>query len=282
MLLSDSIFENCRFSSDFLFIYLKNFFHMEKILQFPFYRVQKLEYPIVFNRSLAIFGKHNPDELFLSEIVNAVKAKQPLADSLKVQKMDHPLTGSLLIQAKMRKYYTNALWNQIKMLNKANDNAAVKDEKVAAVFEFSKTYFESFFAKRASIRGQITTQFLSDLEENAGMKQYFTDLGLTILTGKIKEMHQGMQVTNSQRTAELSNRYKSETNKITKELEESLRILFSAVNVAMVAHPEVDYQPLVNELNTDLKVMKASLKQTGKAQEEDPAENGETTTEEAV
>ena len=255
---------------------------MEKILQFPFHRVQKLEYPIVYNRSLAIVEKHKPAELFLSEIVNAVKAKQPLADSLKVQKRDHPLTGSLLNQAKMRKCYTNALWNQIKMLNKANDNAAVKDEKVAAVFEFSKTYFESFFAKRASIRGQITTQFLSDLEENAGMKQYFTDLGLTILTGKIKEMHQGMQVTNSQRTAELSNRYKSETNKITKELEESLRILFSAVNVAMIAHPEVDYQPLVNELNADLKVMKASLKQTGKAQEEVPAENGETTTEEAV
>ena len=255
---------------------------MEKTLQFPFHRAQKLEYPIVFNRSLAIFDKHKPAELFLSEVVNAVKAKQPLVDSLKVQKRDHPLTGSLLNQAKMRKCYTNALWNQIKMLNKANENSAVKDEKAAAVYSFSKTYFESFFTKRASIRGQITTQFLSDLEENAEMKQYFTDLGLNILTDKMKEMHQGMQVTNSQRTAELSNRYKSETNKITKELAESLRILFSAVNVAMIAHPEVDYQPLVKELNAELKVMKASLKQTGKVQEEATAESGETATENAV
>ena len=255
---------------------------MEKILQFPFHRVQKLEYPIVYNRSLAIVEKHKPAELFLSEIVNAVKAKQPLADSLKVQKRDHPLTGSLLNQAKMRKCYTNALWNQIKMLNKANENAAVKDEKAAAVFSFSKTYFESFFTKRASLRGQITTQFLSDLEENAEMKQYFTDFGLIILTGKIKEIHLSMQLALAQRTAELSIRSKAETMRITRDLSESLRTLFNAVNVAMVAHPEVDYQPLVNELNADLKVMKASLKKNSNAEEEAPIENVETTTENAV
>ena len=255
---------------------------MEKIMKFPFYRIQKLEHPIIFNRSITIFEKHKPDKLFLSEIVNAVKTKQPLADSLKVQKKDHPLTGLLLNQAKMRKCYTNALWNQVKMLNKANETAPVKDEKVAAVYSFSKTYFESFFTKRPSLRGQITTQFLNDLEENEVMKQYFTDLGLSVITGKISEMHQGMQVTLAQRTADMSIRSKAETHNTTKDLTESLRILFSAVNVAMVAHPEVDYQPLVKELNADLKVMKASLKQTGKALEEVPAENGETATEKAV
>ena len=114
------------------------------------------------------------------------------------------------------------------------------------------------------------------------MKQYFTDLGLNILTGKISEMHQGMQDTLAQRTADMSIRSKAEINNTTKDLTESLRILFSAVNVATIAHPEVDYQPLVNELNANLKVMIASLKQTGKALEEVPAENGETVTEEAV
>ena len=256
---------------------------MEKILQFPFYRIQKLEYPIVYNRTIAIFEKHKPETIFLAEVVNAVKVKQPLADSLKVQKKDHPLTLSLLNQAKMRKCYTNALWNQIKMLNKANDSAAVKDDKVAAVFSFSKTYFESFFTKRPTLRGQITTQFLNDLENNVEMKQYFTDLGLTILTGKISEMHQGMQDTLAQRTAEMSIRSKAETYNTTKDLTESLKILFSAVNVATIAHPEVDYQPLVKELNANLKVMIASLKHTGKALEEVPAENDvATTTEEAV
>ena len=256
---------------------------MEKILQFPFYRIQKLEYPIVFNRTIAVFEKHKPGTLFLQEVVNAVKAKQPLADSLKVQKKDHPLTGSLLNQAKMRKCYTNALWNQIKMLKKANDNAAVKDNKVAAVFSFSKTYFESFFSKRPSLRGQITTQFLKDLEENEEMKQYFTDLGLNILTEKMGELHRGMQDTLAQRTAELSIRSKAETYNTTKDLTESLKILFSAVEVATIAHPEVDYQPLVKELNANLKVMIASLKQSGKALEEVPAESDvTTTTEEAV
>ena len=255
---------------------------MEKIMQFPFHRVQKLEYPIIFNGTLAIFDKHKPGSLFLSEIVNAIKGKQPLADSLKVQKKDHPLTGSLLNQAKMRKCYTNALWNQVKMLNKANETAPVKDEKAAAVYSFSKTYFESFFTKRASLRGQITTQFLNDLEENELMKQYFTDLGLTILTGNISDMHQGMKVKQAQRTADMSLRSKAETLSITKDLAESLRTLFSAVNVAMVAHPEVDYQPLVKELNADLKVMKASLKKNSNTEEETPAENSETTTEKAL
>ena len=255
---------------------------MEKIMKFPFYRVQKLEYPIVFNRTITIFEKHKPGTLFLSEIVNAVKTKKTLADSLKVQKKDHPLTGLLLNQAKMRRYYTSALWNQVKMLNKANENATVKDEKVAAVYSFSKTYFESFFGKRASLRGQITEQFLSDLEENEVMKQYFTELGLTILTGKISEMHQDMQVTLAQRTADLSIRSKAETNSTTKDLTESLKTLLSAVNVAIIAHPEVDYQPLVKELNADLKAMKASLKKNGTAEEEAPAANNETTTENAV
>lgn len=255
---------------------------MEKIMRFPFYRIQKLEHPIIFNQSITIFEKHKPDELFLSEVVNAVKAKQPLADSLKVQQMDHPNTGKILNLGKMRRYFTSALWNQVKMLNKANETSPVKDEKVAAVYSFSKTYFESFFSKRSSLRGQITEQFLSDLEENEEMKQYFTDLGLTILTGKIKEMHQNMQVKLAQRTADISIRPKAETFSTTRDLTETLKILFSAVSVAMIAHPEVDYQPLVKELNANLKTMKASLKQTGKALEEGPAENGETTTENAV
>jgi len=255
---------------------------MEKIMRFPFYRIQKLEHPIIFNRSITIFEKHKPDELFLSEVVNAVKAKQPLADSLKVQQMDHPNTGKILNLGKMRRYFTSALWNQVKMLNKANNNATVKDDKVAAVYSFSKTYFESFFSKRSSLRGQITEQFLSDLEENEEMKQYFTDLGLTILTGNISDMHQGMKVKQAQRTADMSLRSKAETLSITKDLAESLRTLFSAVNVAMVAHPEVDYQPLVKELNADLKVMKASLKKNSNTEEETPAENSETTTEKAL
>ena len=81
---------------------------MEKILQFPFYRIQKLEYPIVFNRTIAVFEKHKPGTLFLQEVVNAVKAKQPLADSLKVQKKVHPSPGASFIQLKMGKSYTNA------------------------------------------------------------------------------------------------------------------------------------------------------------------------------
>ena len=133
------------------------------------------------------------------------------------------------------------------------------------------------------MRGQITTQFLKDLEENEEMKQYFTDLGLNILTEKMGEMHRGMQDTLAQRTAELSIRSKAETYNTTKDLTESLKILFSAVEVATIAHPEVDYQPLVKELNANLKVMIASLKQSGKALEEVPAESDvTTTTEEAV
>ena len=44
MLLSDSLFGNCRFSSDFLFIYTLKHPYMEKTLHFPFNKKKKLEY----------------------------------------------------------------------------------------------------------------------------------------------------------------------------------------------------------------------------------------------
>ncbi|MHB9056864.1 MAG: hypothetical protein ACYC2P_12055 [Paludibacteraceae bacterium] len=193
---------------------------MENILRFPFYRIQKLDYPIIFNRMIAIFEKHNPEELLINNIVNAVKAKKSLADSLKVEKLDHPLTGKILNLAKMRRYYTSALWNQIKSLERANEKADVKDEKVAAVFSFSKTYFTSFFSKRPAIRGQITTQFLKELEENEAVTSYFAELGLSILTNSIRETHVEMLDTLAERTADISIRTKAETESIKRDVTE--------------------------------------------------------------
>ena len=177
---------------------------MEKILQFPFYRIQKLEYPIIFNRTIAIFEKHKPEELLLNDIVIAVKSKKDLADSLKLEKLDHPLTAKILNLGKMRRYFTSSLWSQIKSLDRANSKAVVRNEKIDAVYSFSKTYFASFFSKRASVRGQITTQFLNDLDGNEVMKQYFAELGLSVLTGSIKDTHLEMQNTIAERTADLS------------------------------------------------------------------------------
>lgn len=255
---------------------------MEKILQFPFYRIQKLEYPIIFNRTIAIFEKHKPEELLLNDIVIAVKSKKDLADSLKLEKLDHPLTAKILNLGKMRRYFTSSLWSQIKSLDRANSKAVVRNEKIDAVYSFSKTYFASFFSKRASVRGQITTQFLNDLDGNEVMKQYFAELGLSVLTGSIKDTHVEMQNTIAERTADLSFRSKSETERIKKELAESLRNLYNAVSVASAANPTLDYQPLVKELNVELKAMIASLKKAGKALPEVPAENGETNSEEVI
>ena len=255
---------------------------MEKILQFPFYRIQKLEYPIIFNRTIAIFEKHKPEELLLNDIVIAVKSKKDLADSLKLEKLDHPLTAKILNLGKMRRYFTSSLWSQIKSLDRANSKAVVRNEKIDAVYSFSKTYFASFFSKRASVRGQITTQFLNDLDGSEVMKQYFAELGLSVLTGSIKETHLEMQNTIAERTADLSFRSKSETERIKKELAESLRNLYNAVSVASAANPTLDYQSLVKELNVELKAMIASLKKAGKALPEVPAENGETNSEEVI
>ena len=264
------------------YLFTSYFFYMEKILQFPYYRVQKLEYPILYNRTIAIFDKHDPDQLLLNDILNAVKAKKELADSLKVEKRDHPLSGLILNQGKMRRHYTVSLWNQIQVYQKANEKAAVKDKKVTAVFSFAKTYFASFLSNRPAIRGQITTQFINDLNADEVMKQYFTDLGLHVLVGKISETHQGMQDTLAERTADISIRTRAETERIKKDLVESLKNLFNAVSVAAEANPSLDYQPLVKELNVELKAIKASLKKIGKTSSEEPTENEETVSEVVV
>lgn len=255
---------------------------MDKIIQFPFYRVQKLEYPIIYYRTIAIFDKHQPEQLLLNDILNAVKAKKGLADLLKLEKRDHPLSGVILNQGKIRRHFTTSLWNQIQAYERANEKSAVKDDKVTAVFSFSKTYFASFMSKRPSIRGQITTQFLNDLDTNELMKQYYTELGLNVLIGKIRETHQDIQDTIAERTADISIRTKAESEKIKKELAELLKNLFYAVSVATIANPSLDYQPLVKELNVELKAMKFSLKRIGKALPEVPADNGATDSEEVV
>ncbi|MHB9056863.1 MAG: hypothetical protein ACYC2P_12050 [Paludibacteraceae bacterium] len=61
-----------------------------------------------------------------------------------------------------------------------------------------------------------------------------------------------------------------------------MRSLFDAVNVAMIANPALDYQPLVREVNVELKAMKASLKKSGKVLPEISTDNGETNPEEAA
>lgn len=212
-----------------------------------FSRIRKFEYPELINGVVEIVEKHNPEQLGILGMYNLLLEVLPQLDELTVSYGSHPLTADLIEYRTKRSKLIRSLLAQTTAKNKAGVSALTAHTAVA--LPFLQRYFSKLSATNSRILSEEVNKMLAELAKDDALKAAFTALNLTVTTDELKRIQQSIKQNVSLRRAELAGRAKADTTAITNNVSIALDNLLKAIELAKVEHSDLDYMPLVNELN---------------------------------
>lgn len=212
-----------------------------------FSRIRKFEYPELINGVVEIVEKHNPEQLGILGMYNLLLEVQPQLNELTVSYGSHPLTAELADYRIKRLKIIRSLLAQVTAIDKAGVSALTAHTAVA--LPFLQRYLTKLSAKNARIISEGVNKMLAELAGDDALKAAFTALNLTVITDELKKIQQSIKQNASLRRAELAGRAKADTNNIITNVTIALDNLLIAIELAKVEHSDLDYMPLMNELN---------------------------------
>lgn len=209
-------------------------------------RLLKLEVPELATRVMEIVEKHDSETLKIKESFNLLAEKQPLINLLEVRYGPHPITEELIPLRRKRILYATAISFQMRALINADVDGTDENVKVAKVAVIR--YLANLRSNNEKLINQKVTQFFGAIDDNEELSVALTELNFTPYLDELLSVHTAVRERLATRTTLLSNR-KVEVLSIRQSIFASLRQLFKQINLAKLQYPEVDYTPLVDELN---------------------------------
>lgn len=128
------------------------------------------------------------------------------------------------------------------------------------VSPFVNAYWADLTSYNNKTISERLKQMLVALEGNSDLSAAFTALGLTVLIDELKTLQASIAVSMDKRRKSSSEIPKMQTKKVKSEVGEALTNLLKAIELAGKAHPELDYKPMVNEINVVLTSYQSVLK----------------------
>ncbi len=228
------------------------------ITHISFSKVPKLEFPDLINGVADIVQAHNPAEMHIADQYNLLLEVKPQLSSLIVVNKKHPETGVLNDLRAKRKNVLLGLVRQIKSL--AKPQLASQTPHLELVTPFVKTFWSHLLSYNDKTISERLKQMFSALETDAALSAAFTALGLNVLIDELKTLEAEIVASKSKRRKSASEQPKMRTREVKSEVGEALADLLKAIELAGKAHPELDYKPMVNEINVLLSSYQSDLK----------------------
>ena len=234
------------------------------IIKLPFDRVQKLELPDIVNGTLVIVGNYNPEELHIDGMYKLLLAEKPNLQRLSQVNKAHPLTKEI----KGLHKECDSVVVSILEKSRSIQRLAVYSDAAKVLVPMVSNFLSGYIKLNRSSKTECITQFLKELENVTEVSAASELTGMKVYVDELNDLMQKIHAKISLR------RVSSSTKTITNRKELRIKIfnatsnLFHAIELAKVEHPDVDYTPLINELNKLLVPYKSIIKtrKTGSSQ----------------
>ena len=219
-----------------------------KLVKIPFTKLLKVELSRFAMRMIEIVEKHNPEELNIKELFDALVAETPRINNLKDKYGAHPLTEELRELRKIRALYVSVIRLRLKVVTRENKSGVNKDVKT--VREFINHFLHNLsLSRNEEIFNQKITQFYAAIENNEELSGSLTSLQFDPHLDKLKAVHAEMQSLISARLISIAKRPQETTAEITKIVLTAIRNMIKQIEIAPLLHPTLDYAPLYNQMN---------------------------------
>ncbi|NLZ95634.1 MAG: hypothetical protein GX921_07425 [Bacteroidales bacterium] len=219
-----------------------------KLVKIPFSKLLKLELSRFAMRMIEIVEKHNPEELHIKELFDALVAETPRINNLKDKYGAHPLTEELRELRKMRALYISTIKFRLKVVTRENEVGVNEDMKT--VKDGINHFLHNLsLSRNEEMYNQKITQFYAAIENNEKLSNALTSLQFNSHLNKLKAVHAEMQSVINARLISIAKRQQETTAELTKVVLTAIKNMIKQIEIAPILHPALDYAPLYNQMN---------------------------------
>lgn len=221
---------------------------MKRIIQgVPYSRLYKLEVPRLATRVIEIVEKHDPETLKIKEVFDLLLAVQPQMDALKAPRGASPFTEQLTPLRRQLLMYVGAINNRLSIVVREDVLAQDKDVKIAKIF--IKSYLHGLSkSKNEELISEKVSKFFMQIDQDEELETILSKFGFTSRLNDLRNVHASLQEILMKRLASTS-KVVVPTPVLIKQVCNALTDMFLQIRVAQLKHNELDYSPLVDELN---------------------------------
>lgn len=213
-------------------------------------RLLKLELPQLAKNVLEIVAKHEPESLLIENAFNDFELLKPQIESLIVSYGPHPITEQLKPLRRKRILYATSISFQVRGLVKGFIDGADNDIVVAKAAV--NRYLNNLRRNNEEVINERLDQFFNEIDADPAIFAAMNALGFIPYIDNLKMVHSELKMLLGSRNASFSKREKGITAVSSKAVRSGLEVLFMRISSAMYDNKELDYNPLISELNEKL------------------------------
>ena len=208
------------------------------------WKLERVEYA---NQVIKIVDEHDPEALKISDMYNLLVARQPEIDQLNVRYRAHPMTVSIQHLRSLRGLHISNILGRLKLVRKEKGDL---DGDVKLVRTEIDRHFGNFrSSKNEAIKIQKVDKFNTAVEASQELEEALSELGFTSLMNDLRSVHSRIKSNSELRNKSIAARPQTKTNDLQKVVDDSIVNLFTDIRLAMLRNPEINYNPLIADLN---------------------------------
>ena len=211
----------------------------------PYGRMRKAEVAEYANRALTIVEKHNPTVLLIKPVFDLLVAKQPEIDVLAMRHGVDPLCHEIKEGKSILNLNISTLKLKVQLFGKYHNY----DSSLALITSKIDSYLRCLYVCNEKEFMQRVQGFINAVASNKELSDALIKHQLMDSVDAIKLAHTTLQAVIGKRVKILSERPKTPTSSLIGLVTNAIDNLFKAIEVVHLINPELDYEPLVNELN---------------------------------
>ncbi len=228
------------------------------IFSFSFSKVRKSEFPEIMNAILDIVEKHDPVALKIVGMYNLLLELKPLLDKLTLKYDGYPNSAELVDLRTRRDNLLGAILSHLTAIEKAKVTTVAQQAGLAV--PYLRSYLDGILVENTTVKAGRVDQLLTNLDDYETMNTALVALGLDVYLDELRACQQSIDQGESLRREILSVRVKQNTLLVKEKISYAVSNLLNAIELAKVENTEIDYMPLINELNVLLSSKQTMLK----------------------
>lgn len=232
---------------------------MEKVYSIMHVGLRKSEIPETMNAVISTVEKFDPSALKIEGMFNMLVALQPMLNILTTEYDGLPISTELAEARAKRNRLLGSILSQLIAIEKGGLASTASDASIA--LPFLRQYLNGIPYFTPTVKSGKVNQLMYQLEaETETMGTAIIALGLSGYVNELKLNQQHINELEQIRREKLSTR-KDEKSKLAREkIANAIHNLLMAIEVAKLQYPEIDYVPLINELNVIFSARKSAVK----------------------
>jgi hypothetical protein len=212
-----------------------------------FSRMWKSEFRELVNRVVEFLNQHNPEVLNLKYVYDKLVDAQTSLHLLRVPLGAHPKSEELSEYRMKRNKLIGAIVGHIRVLKKAK--TVINLPNVEIVSKFVARYLNPIVNSNSSKKTDTITEMFEVLDSDSSLTDAIAGLNLKSYFDELRVLQLSYIQTVSERSQSYTENQKIETQVVRANAEIALRNVMSEIELMQLKHPELDYKPLIMNLN---------------------------------